>query len=132
MYGYALEDSGIEIQSLRLSAIGRTDAPRFKLAPAGDANSGATRKSKRKVWFGGGRSEIPVFEGAGLKAGNEIAGPAIIEEPTTTVLIDPGWKLRVDKLGSYLLWPASGDLDSILARLSRSAEPARPPGSRGK
>lgn len=129
VYGYALEDTGIEIQSLRLSAIGKTDPPRFKPAPKGDAKSKAARKGRRKAWFGGERSEIPVFEGAGLKAGNEITGPAIIEEPTTTVLIDAGWKLWVDDMGSYLLCPAAGDLDSIVARLSKSGEPKPPTGS---
>jgi hypothetical protein len=53
-----------------------------------------------------------------LRAGNEIAGPAIIEAPTTTIKIDPQWNLKVDPIGSYLMWKKGATLSRTLARLS--------------
>ena len=38
-----------------------------------------------------------------LGAGAAIAGPAIIEEVTTTIVIEPGWTARLDASGSYLI-----------------------------
>jgi N-methylhydantoinase A len=43
------------------------------------------------------RAEVtPRYAGAALRAQQEIAGPAIIDEPTTTVVIPPGWLARLD------------------------------------
>ncbi len=41
------------------------------------------------------RAETPVFAGDDIAAGVAIAGPAIIEEPTTTIVVFPGWELRL-------------------------------------
>jgi N-methylhydantoinase A len=32
-----------------------------------------------------------------------IAGPAIIEEVTTTIVIEPGWTAKLDASGSYVI-----------------------------
>ena len=39
------------------------------------------------------------MSGAALRIGQEIAGPAVIEEPESTTVIGPGDRLRVDPLG---------------------------------
>ncbi len=120
VYGYMLDDSPIEIQSVRLSAVGATKPPTFRKIESGGQDAQQAIKSSRPAWFGEQRVEINVFEGAKLQAGNEIPGPALIEEPTTTILIAPGWRLRVDDLGSYLLWPDGGELDAIRERLANA------------
>ena len=38
-----------------------------------------------------------------LGAGASIAGPAIIEEVTTTIVIEPGWTAKLDASGSYVI-----------------------------
>jgi N-methylhydantoinase A len=45
------------------------------------------------------RDEIPVFDRAHLALGQEIAGPAIIEERETTIVLPPAWSATVDALG---------------------------------
>ncbi len=116
LYGYAHEGSPIEIQSLRLAAIGVTDDPPFRPIARGDS-SDAAPKAQRRAWFDGAMTSTPVFEGAALRAENEIEGPAIIEQPTTTIRIDPGWSARVDEIGSLLLWRSEKDVSAVLARL---------------
>ncbi|MDZ4392725.1 hypothetical protein [Cypionkella sp.] len=32
-----------------------------------------------------------------------MAGPAVIEEVTTTIVIEPGWSATLDASGSYLI-----------------------------
>ena len=44
-----------------------------------------------------------VYEGKELSAASAIEGPAIIEEPTTTVVIPPGCSLVVNQFGDYEL-----------------------------
>jgi N-methylhydantoinase A len=43
--------------------------------------------------------DTPVFDGAALGAGATIAGPAIIEQPGTTVVLLDGQKASLDDFG---------------------------------
>ena len=119
VYGYTLADSIIEIQSIRMSAIGLTDPPPFREIARGPRSAKAALKSYRSAWFGMRAVKTPIYESGLLNAGNEIAGPAIVEAPTTTIKIDPQWNLQVDPIGSYLMWRKGTPLSHVLARLSR-------------
>jgi N-methylhydantoinase A len=44
-----------------------------------------------------------VYDGGKLGAGAVIKGPAVIEEETTTIVIEPGWTATLDKSGSYVI-----------------------------
>jgi N-methylhydantoinase A len=70
---------------------------------AGEA-SGAARStpepvSTREVYFdaSSGWTPTPVYQGESLEAGAELAGPAILEEPDTTIVVYPGWRCRLDE-----------------------------------
>jgi N-methylhydantoinase A len=117
VYGYVLAGEPVEIQSLRLAAIGLAEPLSFpKLKRATGAADGALR-GVRPVWSAYGRAEAPVYEGARLEAGHSIAGPALIDHPTTTVNIALGWQARVDEIGNLLMWHADAGIDAMLARL---------------
>jgi N-methylhydantoinase A len=62
-------------------------------------------KGQRSAIFAasGKATKTPVYDGAKLGAGDRVAGPAIIEEVTTTIVIEPGWAARLHESGSYLL-----------------------------
>ena len=50
-----------------------------------------------------GLAPVPRYDGAALPAGTKIDGPAILREPTTTVVVYPGSSAVVTELGNYLL-----------------------------
>jgi len=50
-----------------------------------------------------GVAKVPRFEGGALAAGTRIEGPAIVREPTTTVVVYPGSAAVVTRLGNYVL-----------------------------
>ena len=55
-------------------------------------------------FFGGStRVNTPVFDGGTLRPGHRIAGPAVIEEPTTTIVVYPGMTAEVSSAMNYLL-----------------------------
>jgi N-methylhydantoinase A len=64
---------------------------------------GGESESSRAYFRGRGFVAVTRHDGATLRAGTEIAGPAIVREPTTTVVVLPGSTLRVTALGNYLL-----------------------------
>ena len=45
----------------------------------------------------------PIYDGEKILAGNVIAGPAIIEETTTTVVIPASFVCSVDQYKNYVL-----------------------------
>ena len=50
-----------------------------------------------------GGALLPRYDGGSLPAGASIVGPAIIREPTTTIVIYPGSAATVTTLGNYVL-----------------------------
>ena len=58
---------------------------------------------RRQAFFGHGAVATPVYTGRDLPAAMTIAGPAIIEEPTTTLVVYPGMRARRSRTGNYLL-----------------------------
>ena len=73
-------------------AIERSDA-------AGSGAAAGTRTS----CFDGNAVDVPVFRGRDLVAGQQVTGPALIEEPTTTVVIYPGAIARVSANDNYII-----------------------------
>jgi N-methylhydantoinase A len=101
-YGHANRSERVQLVNLRLTAIGRL--PDLVLAQRGDATRAQVRS--RDVWFAEtGFATSPVHWRDGLLAGEEIAGPAIIEAMDSTLGVPPGWQARVDKLGYIRLTP---------------------------
>jgi len=61
-----------------------------------------------------GTVQVPRYDGAALPQGARIEGPAIIREPTTTVVVYPGSVATVTPLGNYLLEVGGASSDAIL------------------
>jgi len=103
LFGYEQPAGRIEITNLRLSAFGRTAPVRLQLAPtiAGDPLA----MEMRQVWDETKRSmrATPVYDGKMLRAGHCIDGPAVIDEPSTTILINQGDRLLVTDASNYLV-----------------------------
>jgi len=105
-YSHNAPDEPAQIVSLRVSAIGGLAKPRLaELAPGGSEPPPDAATGRRPVVFAvdGGAVDTPVYHRDRLAAGNRIAGPAVVEEDTTTVLLRPGDALEVDGLGNLLL-----------------------------
>jgi N-methylhydantoinase A len=108
LYGYSLEEEGtpIELINLRLLSIGKTVKPRFIREDYDGEDPGRAFKKRRKVWLPLKRvfEEVPVYDGGGLRFGNKIEGPAIIEQVNTTTFVSPEYSVLCDKYGSYTMY----------------------------
>jgi N-methylhydantoinase A/oxoprolinase/acetone carboxylase beta subunit len=55
-------------------------------------------KGERKVYFGtDGWTPTKIYDMDGLKAGNVVEGPSIIEHPMTTLVVPPDAQVDFDK-----------------------------------
>lgn len=102
-YGRLLENGTRRVINLRSAVTGRR--PRFDLttlAPKGGSVDAAF-KGTRQVHFDGAWHETKLYRRLELPIGAEIEGPAILEQPDTTVLIEPGLVGKVDSYGNTLI-----------------------------
>lgn len=99
-YGHIREDEVPEIAGVRLSTSVPTASP-----VVGHGFNAPTRLARvaktRRANLGSGFHETDVFMGVDLAPGDEIIGPAIIEETFTTLVVGPGWRALVDDAGDY-------------------------------
>ncbi len=93
----------VRIVNLRTAAIGRRPSFDLKaLAPEGGSQEEA-RRGVRRVWFDGGWHEATIWDRLALPVGASVEGPAILEQPDATTVLDPGLGARVDSFGNLLV-----------------------------
>ena len=118
LYGHVQPNGVIMVASLRLTARGSTGDVR--VAGGARAAESPTPMETRSVWHGEqGWRETPVYDGADIRPGHRLPGPALIEERTTTVLVGPGDELWVDDDGNFFI-----DIDLSATAASEAASPA--------
>jgi N-methylhydantoinase A len=94
----------IRIVSLRVAAIGRRPAFDFNVfAPDTTASLDQAKRGTRSVWFTGGFRDTAIWSRLDLPAGAHIEGPAILEQPDATTVIEPGHAGRIDALGNLIV-----------------------------
>lgn len=59
--------------------------------------SGAKKDTRLCYWGNGGFEDTPVYDYLDLKPGNEITGPSIMEAEYTTVVVPPGYSIKIDQ-----------------------------------
>jgi N-methylhydantoinase A len=100
---FAVRDPESAIEFLNWTARVTVKLPRVELAhPVVPARVGSP-SSTRECYFGEAAVATPIYKPKDLTPGTKIAGPAIIEEPTTTLVVFPGMSASVADSGNYLL-----------------------------
>jgi len=116
LYGYANPKRPTEAVNLRVKAVGLTDKPvlpraeavkRFLPQPA----------AMRPAWFGGRERPTAIFRREAIEPGMAGGGPAILAGGQATTVVPPGWRFRVDEVGSVVA--ARGERDARAPRGKR-------------
>jgi N-methylhydantoinase A len=104
VYGRLLDNIAIRVLNLRIAVIGFR--PKFDLAmlaPGADATVEAARLGKRRVWVEGGWHEAEIYARLELPVDAVIPGPALLEQPDTTIFIEPDLEAKVDRFGNLIV-----------------------------
>ena len=97
-YGFANPEFEVEMVNARVFAIGTFERPRLpEIAARAAADGPLETKARRDVYFGGGFVETAIYDVTALRADDEIAGPCIIEDPRSTIVVMPGQVATVDR-----------------------------------
>lgn len=102
LYGFASPGEATMIVNLRVTAIGKVDRPRLRPLDKGDGDAAQALKGRRRVDFGGA-VDCPIYERSKLEAGDRIAGPAIVEQMDTTIVLPPACTADVDASGCLII-----------------------------
>ena len=100
-YRYAMEDRPVEAVTLRVR--GRLPGAQFDLPPEplADTDTSAAQLGEKPVWFAeAGPAATSCYDRARLRHGHRFAGPAVVFQYDTTLVVPPGWQARVDAWGN--------------------------------
>ena len=102
LYSRSLAGVPIEGITWRLTALGQGTAIDFATAHALADDAAASQRRARVVYLPevGAFVEVPVYDRYGLRPGMHFAGPAIVEERESTVMIGPKGHCTVDAYGN--------------------------------
>ena len=102
-YGFSDATRPVEMVNLRLrmTAAGEAYAPQRMEPATGDGR--AALYAERAVYFEGRFMPTRFYRRDGLRAGDEVRGPAMITEYTSATVLPPGAVLRVDAWGNLTI-----------------------------
>ncbi len=103
LYHHDHRDQSVELVNIQFVTVGNTDKIEWReITSVKDVKP---TRGERPVWFAWSDTPVDtkVFDGTTLQPGDSIEGPAVIEEKTTSVLLDRGDLARVDSFGNYVV-----------------------------
>lgn len=105
LFTYSEPHNPVELVNLECTLSGLVDKPALPTLAIDASSIQRAHDGFRAMLFddSGRWVETPVYRGESLLAGSRILGPAVIEEPTTTVVIRPGWQAELHTSGTYRL-----------------------------
>lgn len=98
-YGYCNEGALVQIVNYRVTALGKVQTIQLAEHPLEGPDASAALSGQREVYFeeAGDYVDTRIYDRDKIKAGNEIQGPAIIEQMDSTIVVPPGHTARADQ-----------------------------------
>ena len=104
LYTYSETESPVELVNIESTMYGRIDRPTYLELENKDQINNALKTSRNLIFSETGNLiKTPVYDGNKLSPGYKINGPAVVEEDTTTLVIEPEWFLELHKSGTYII-----------------------------
>lgn len=101
-FTYEMRDNNVEIVNFHLVATIPVDKPELsKKAVTGIDVSDAILHTRPVDFDKKGIHEATIYDGLKLEPGMTLSGPAVVQEPSATLVISPNNELSVDDYGNY-------------------------------
>jgi 5-oxoprolinase (ATP-hydrolysing) len=101
-FGHSHPDQPVKIVAIRIKALVQPPQPELPAMPDEGASSAHARLAERSMTFAQGTLTVPVYARASLRPGNRVAGPALLVQMDSTILLPPGWEGSVDAWGNLI------------------------------
>jgi len=104
LYTYDEPHSAVEVVNIESTIQGYVDNPDRMMIAKGKGAETAVKGTRAMVFNASGETtETRIYDGDLLGAGDRVEGPAVIEEVTTTLVIEPGWIADLHETGVYII-----------------------------
>jgi N-methylhydantoinase A len=103
-FGQVPPGGEIEVINIRVALTARVGAGALAPDQPGDAHAAAVPR-RRLAWLGAAARyvEQPVYDRRRLGPGTAFDGPAIVEEASSTLIVPPGARARIDPAGNLIV-----------------------------
>lgn len=109
LYGFKLEQP-VELVNLRAVGTGKVDKVQFPEFSLEDRDPSKAVVEQHRVYFDGNFEQTNIYDRNMLRAGNHVAGPAILTQKDSTTVIHPGHVGEVDQYLNVLIRPDGSQL----------------------
>jgi N-methylhydantoinase A len=116
IFAFRDPDSAVEVIAWRASVRCKASSDTDLILSQNNVHSSGTR-SRRAYFASGGWAEVPVFEFRDLTVDRQVLGPAIVESPFTSIVVEPGATFTRTASSNLVLKPKA----SSMARASHEA-----------
>ncbi|MEM7565678.1 MAG: hydantoinase B/oxoprolinase family protein, partial [Pseudomonadota bacterium] len=101
-FGFAMDDKPIVVEAVEVESVGGgADGGEMEHTLTGEDRPEPTERLD--IFTGGQSHPAGAWLRAQLKPGHTVPGPALIIEPTQTIVVEPGWRAEVTKLDHIVL-----------------------------
>ena len=104
LYTFAIETER-ELINLRAIVQGRETVADAGEIPQGERDPSAAKVAEERIYVAGAHYAATVYDRDALRAGNVVAGPAIITQIDSTTLVLPEHEGEIDRFGNILIRP---------------------------
>lgn len=109
-YGFTMEHKPLIVEAVSVEAIHASDLTGWEQSKTGCANDSSTDFAPEptaiatvSMHTGGITYDTPVYHRKDLRKGDRLMGPALIIEPTSTNVVEPGWIAELTDDGMLIL-----------------------------
>lgn len=103
LFTFNLGETPHEIVNVRAVALGKSADVAPPVIEKGEADPSSAKTRDHQLYMDGKMQDAVIYDRALLKAGNRVAGPAIITEMDSTTLVHSGCEALVDDHGNLII-----------------------------
>ena len=111
LYSYHQQEQEVRLVTLRVTVVGRLSRISQSQSTSSEAAAAAATPVGTRRVFLGEWHEVPVYSIGALPPGAQLDGPAILESEFTTILVETGDRVTVDRAGGIVLHVALDTAD---------------------
>ena len=103
LFTFNLDETPHEIVNVRAVALGKSADVAPPVIEKGDADPSGAKTRDHQLYMDSKMQDAAIYDRALLKAGNRVAGPAIVTEMDSTTLVHSGCEALVDAHGNLII-----------------------------
>ena len=102
-YEFKLPGDPVEVVNFHVVGVKRIQKIELKELPETGYSMDDSLLMERSVYINGGYETLPIYDRTKLSGGDSLNGPAILEDPTATIVVLHGQTATVDRFGNVVI-----------------------------